>query len=88
MVYIATTEFNGHTYRVNNYMNGMCPFCRMFEAPITEEELLTASEEVLHKHKGSSPRVDDTQTAYPRQTWREHFACSCGGHFAVPFSNV
>jgi hypothetical protein len=87
-MHIITTKFQGDTYRVNDYMRGTCPFCHEFEAPITAEELLTAPLHILRTHKGSTRRVTDRHTAYPRQTWREFFACPCGGHFAVPYSSV
>jgi hypothetical protein len=87
-MYFTEVEFKGKTYRVNDYMHGTCPVCHEFEAPITEEELLTAPDYILKTHTGSSPRVTDKKTAYLRQTWREFFDCPCGANFAVPYSSV
>jgi hypothetical protein len=83
-----TILFKEKMYAVNYYMDGVCPECRDWEAPITEEELVLASSAIRRAHRGATKRVDDKRAGYTRQTWHELFECPCGCHFAVPFSNI
>lgn len=74
-------------YPVTGYMQGTCPGCKEWEAPITEDELAGMTEK--YAHHGSSRKRLDKGAAYHRLIWEERFQCpECKTFFGVKFSSV
>lgn len=76
-------------YQVNEYMDGLCPECRNWEAPITVKELVLLRDQSVHR--GSGPRKIDPKAQYHRETWIEFFECpekKCHTRFGVPYSST
>lgn len=71
----------------NGYMDGLCPSCRDWEAPIVTEELNKVRDKDFYV--GAGPRKTDRKAQYFRQTWNEYFVCpKCKQRFSIEFSNV
>lgn len=78
---------NVDSYPSVGYMQGVCPTCKEWEAPITVSELESMKEE--YAHHGSSARKLDTSAFYRRETWRECFQCPvCKTRYSVEFSST
>lgn len=78
---------NPESYVQNGYMQGMCPACKGWEAPITPNELSVMEEEYAH-HGSGEKSVDETAT-YRRVVWDEYFQCPrCKERYAVRFSDT
>lgn len=72
----------------NDHLDGTCPKCAAWEAPITPEELIK-SRLSPRIHVGSTEKKRDLHAAYERFEWNEIFICPrCGAHFSVVFSDV
>ena len=81
-------ELNRKNYHSNDYLDGTCPGCGEWEAPITSEELVTIDDPIAH-HGSSTPVRDLDARRYVRQKWREYFQCpKCNKRFSVLYSNV
>lgn len=78
---------NQEVYPPNGYMQGLCPSCNEWEAPITISELRSMRQD--YAHHGSSEKVVDESTPYLRETWAEFFQCpKCKERYSVNYSSM
>lgn len=78
---------NTNAYQFNGYMNGQCPTCREWEAPITQNELSHMVDE--YAHHGSGEKEVDDSAFYRREVWKEFFQCpKCKARYSVEYSNT
>lgn len=72
----------------NDHLQGECPHCQRWEAPITIEQLTEAK---LPKYVflGSSEEWTDDVAVYERKMFLAFFCCPrCHKRFTIPFSDI
>jgi phage FluMu protein Com len=78
---------NYKDFTFNGYMNGDCPGCKEWEAPITVKELRNFAQKECHL--GRSEVSMDLNAYYLREVWKEYFQCpKCSTKFSVEYSDV
>lgn len=84
---IHVKELKIGPFKDNGYMNGLCPSCKEWEAPITISELIDMEDRT--PYQGSSEKKPDKRAMYFRNVWHEFFICpSCSTKFAVKYSDT
>ena len=82
---------NKRGFIFNGYVQGACPKCGEWEAPLTVNELKRMKKNKNYQscHLGTDLPVVDPRPIYYRVTWNEYFKCpECQAKLYVEYSNI